>query len=233
MRIRQDNDSKCEVGILSYHSKDSGLPREKNHDDPWHDEQMVFDMVCPTNHKNAFLYIRKCKNFSNEYSVEFSIEPAVGDMPESELDGILKESPLWEPFKQDFYKAFKSQFVNDSLDCLNSFFNENEPEINEEYLLAVEEDNVDLKGDSFSTDKDKALARIVLRKLLIFNGLQAKLNESKLEVTFDSDPFTHMPPGLGLPTTIRNWSLGLKSKKRYLVDKFFEKRFDEIIESLP
>jgi hypothetical protein len=38
---------------------------------------------------------------------------------------------------------------------------------------------------------------------------------------------------MGMPTTCRNWSGVLKSKKRYLVDKFFEKVFKDLLEKLP
>lgn len=104
---------------------------------------------------------------------------------------------------------------------------------NDENFKDGEGNEIALTGDSFSTDDDKKLARVVIQKLRVINGLQAKLIESKLDALFDSEPFAFVSPGLGLPTSCRDWSNILKSKKRFLVDKFLENVFKELLRTLP
>ena len=124
----------------------------------------------------------------------------------------------------------------DCLDSMNNFFKDTDcNDFNFEFFTNAQKvvDAIELTGNSFSTDDDRKLARVVIRKLLKINGQQAKLIESKLDDLFDSEPFAFISPGIGLPTTCRDWSSTLKSRKRFLLDKFYEKVFKDLLSSLP
>lgn len=61
------------------------------------------------------------------------------------------------------------------MDSLNAFFSANEIELTQEHFAGIDTETIELRGDCFSADKDREMARSVLEKLLIINGLQAKL----------------------------------------------------------
>jgi len=54
-----------------------------------------------------------------------------------------------------------------------------------------------LKGEVFSTEDDRKLARVIVHKLLLINVDQKGIFESNIDKTFGSDPFTFVSPGLG------------------------------------
>ena len=126
--------------------------------------------------------------------------------------------------------------MTDCIDTVNNFIKDaNCNDINSEFLTKAQKQiaAIEFSGDSFSSEDDKKLARVVITKLFIINALQLKLFESKLDHLFYSEPFAFASPGLGLPTTCRNWSNTLKSRKRFLLYKVFEKVFKEFLRSLP
>lgn len=97
----------------------------------------------------------------------------------------------------------------------------------------VKENLIELKGEMFSTEEDRKLAKVIMHKLLEINLNHRDLFRSKIEQTFGADPFSFVSSGLGHKTSCRNWCFTLKSKKRFLLDMLLEDQFKEIIGNLP
>lgn len=172
--------------------------------------------------------------FGKEWHAEFCVEP---DFEKSitlenceQIVGQCKEQ--WEAFQRKLKEQWESQFVFDVLECLNNSMPAGQQSFQTPYWTAdplnrlryepFDTSTIEFKGDMFGTDDDERIARIMAHRLIDINAWQQFLFDSKLEHVFASDPFAFVAPGLGSAASCRNWVQVLKSKKRFLLDKFLE-----------
>jgi len=120
------------------------------------------------------------------------------------------------------------------LDCINTNLAQaNANNIDAIFFKQINQKEIKLKGEMFATEEDQRLGRVMVHKLICINMQHAVMFDKKMDVTFGADPFAFISPGLGLAQSCRNWANILKSKKRFLVDKFLESQFNKILEKLP
>jgi hypothetical protein len=182
------------------------------------------------------LLVEKADTFGQDYAVSFAIGPNFEKSITTEnAESILQEvMPSWKLFLSNFTNAFETQFVFDVLDCINLKVGTlNNGNIDANFFKGFNQKDIVLKGEMFTSEQDKRLGRVLVHKLMTYNMQYAVMSEKKIDQTFGGDPFAYISPGLGLPFSCRNWNSILKSKKRFLVDKFLESQFNKVIQTLP